>query len=283
MKIEKISKSFKGLKILKDISFDINKNEVLALIGANGSGKSTLIRILAGLIVPDEGEIKDSFKNIGVLLEGSRNIYHFLTVEENIRYFSILNNISEENIKYFMNKYLKIFKLDDKIHEKAGNLSRGMIQKLSILILLIPDFDFIIMDEPTLGLDLISSMQLREIISNVVKDRNKPALIVSHDKKLIEDLADRIILLKNGEIVFDKNIKDFSLTDCEEYIVYYKSYEEGLDNEALGEDIYRTVSKDISKLSERLGKRLIKIEKNIPSIETVLSQYIEEEDYEKLK
>ncbi|MDU5924058.1 MAG: ATP-binding cassette domain-containing protein, partial [Finegoldia magna] len=95
LKLEKIRKSFKNNLVLKDVSFTVDTGEVVGLVGLNGSGKSTIIRIISGLIIQDNGTIENDFKNIGVLLEGSRNIYHFLTVRENIKYFSILNNIED--------------------------------------------------------------------------------------------------------------------------------------------------------------------------------------------
>lgn len=164
LKLEKIRKSFKNNLVLKDVSFTVDTGEVVGLVGLNGSGKSTIIRIISGLIIQDNGTIENDFKNIGVLLEGSRNIYHFLTVRENIKYFSILNNIEDAYVENFMNKYITLFGLEDKLDEEVGNLSRGMIQKVSIMILLAQNPDIIIMDEPTLGLDIISTIQIREII-----------------------------------------------------------------------------------------------------------------------
>lgn len=199
LKLEKIRKSFKNNLVLKDVSFTVDTGEVVGLVGLNGSGKSTIIRIISGLIIQDNGTIENDFKNIGVLLEGSRNIYHFLTVRENIKYFSILNNIEDAYVENFMNKYITLFGLEDKLDEEVGNLSRGMIQKVSIMILLAQNPDIIIMDEPTLGLDIISTIQIREIIQAIVEEKNKTVLIVSHDTKLLDSVADRILFSKMGK------------------------------------------------------------------------------------
>ena len=221
LKLEKIRKSFKNNLVLKDVSFTVDTGEVVGLVGLNGSGKSTIIRIISGLIIQDNGTIENDFKNIGVLLEGSRNIYHFLTVRENIKYFSILNNIEDAYVENFMNKYITLFGLEDKLDEEVGNLSRGMIQKVSIMILLAQNPDIIIMDEPTLGLDIISTIQIREIIQDIVEEKNKTVLIVSHDTKLLDSVADRILFLKDGKIEADIETENLKLNKDSEYLVYY--------------------------------------------------------------
>ncbi|MBS5966722.1 MAG: ABC transporter ATP-binding protein [Finegoldia magna] len=275
LKLEKIRKSFKNNLVLKDVSFTIDTGEVVGLVGLNGSGKSTIIRIISGLIIQDNGIIENDFKNIGVLLEGSRNIYHFLTVRENIKYFSILNNIDDAYVENFMNKYITLFGLEDKLDEEVGNLSRGMIQKVSIMILLAQNPDIIIMDEPTLGLDIISTIQIREIIQDIVKEKNKTVLIVSHDTKLLDSVADRILFLKDGKIEADIEKENLKLNKDSEYLVYYYGMEDGLENIYYEKNIYKTITKEPKQVMEILGDRLIKAEKNTKSIEDIITEMME--------
>lgn len=276
LKLEKIRKSFKNNLVLKDVSFTIDTGEVVGLVGLNGSGKSTIIRIISGLIIQDNGTIENDFKNIGVLLEGSRNIYHFLTVRENIKYFSILNNIEDAYVENFINKYITLFGLEDKLDEEVGNLSRGMIQKVSIMILLAQNPDIIIMDEPTLGLDIISTIQIREIIQDIVKEKNKTVLIVSHDTKLLDSVADRILFLKDGEIEADIEKENLKLNKDSEYLVYYYGMEDGLENIYYEKNIYKTITKEPKQVMEILGDRLIKAEKNTKSIEDIITEMMED-------
>lgn len=275
LKLEKIQKSFKNNLVLKDVSFTVDTGEVVGLVGLNGSGKSTIIRIISGLIIQDNGIIENDFRNIGVLLEGSRNIYHFLTVRENIKYFSILNNIDDAYVENFMNKYITLFGLEDKLDEEVGNLSRGMIQKVSIMILLAQNPDIIIMDEPTLGLDIISTIQIREIIQDIVKEKNKTVLIVSHDTKLLDSVADRILFLKDGEIEADIEKENLKLNKNSEYLVYYYGMEDGLENIFYEKNIYKTITKEPKQVMEILGDRLIKAEKNTKSIEDIITEMME--------
>lgn len=275
LKLEKIRKSFKNNLVLKDVSFTVDTGEVVGLVGLNGSGKSTIIRIISGLIIQDNGTIENDFKNIGVLLEGSRNIYHFLTVRENIKYFSILNNIEDAYVENFMNKYITLFGLEDKLDEEVGNLSRGMIQKVSIMILLAQNPDIIIMDEPTLGLDIISTIQIREIIQDIVKEKNKTVLIVSHDTKLLDSVADRILFLKDGEIEADIEKENLKLNKDSEYLVYYYGMEDGLENIYYEKNVYKTITKEPKQVMEILGDKLIKVEKNTKSIEDIITEMME--------
>lgn len=276
LKLEKIRKSFKNNLVLKDVSFTVDTGEVVGLVGLNGSGKSTIIRIISGLIIQDNGTIENDFKNVGVLLEGSRNIYHFLTVRENIKYFSILNNIEDAYVENFMNKYITLFGLEDKLDEEVGNLSRGMIQKVSIMILLAQNPDIIIMDEPTLGLDIISTIQIREIIQDIVEEKNKTVLIVSHDTKLLDSVADRILFLKDGKIEADIETENLKLNKDSEYLVYYYGMEDGLENIYYEKNIYKTVTKEPKQVMGILGDRLIKVEKNTKSIEDIITEIMED-------
>lgn len=276
LKLEKIRKSFKNNLVLKDVSFTVDTGEVVGLVGLNGSGKSTIIRIISGLIIQDNGTIENDFKNIGVLLEGSRNIYHFLTVRENIKYFSILNNIEDAYVENFMNKYITLFGLEDKLDEEVGNLSRGMIQKVSIMILLAQNPDIIIMDEPTLGLDIISTIQIHEIIQDIVEEKNKTVLIVSHDTKLLDSVADRILFLKDGKIEADIETENLKLNKDSEYLVYYYGMEDGLENIYYEKNIYKTITKEPKQVMEILGDRLIKVEKNTKSIEDIITEMMED-------
>ena len=163
IELKNINKSFGNHKVLDEVNLKIYENDIIGLVGPNGAGKSTLIRIISELLIEDSGQKKINYERtkIGVLLEGSRNIYTFLTVEENIKYFSILNSIKEKELNKNMEYLLDYFDLADKRYEKAQNLSRGMIQKLSILILLLKEPDVLILDEPTLGLDLIGTINMK--------------------------------------------------------------------------------------------------------------------------
>lgn len=143
------------------------------------------------------------------------------------------------------------------------------------MILLVQKPDIIIMDEPTLGLDIISTIQIREIIQDIVKEKNKTVLIVSHDTKLLDSVADRILFLKDGKIEADIEKENLKLNKDSEYLVYYYGMEDGLENIYYEKNIYKTITKEPKQVMEILGDRLIKAEKNTKSIEGIITEMME--------
>lgn len=277
IELKNINKSFGNHKVLNNINLTVYENDIIGLVGPNGAGKSTLIRIISELLIEDSGEkiIDYTQTKIGVLLEGSRNIYTFLTVEENIKYFSILNKIDESRLNERMDELLEYFDLKYKKYEKAENLSRGMIQKLSILILLLKEPDVLILDEPTLGLDLVGTINMKNFLSNLTKEYNKTIIICSHDIDVITEICERIVILKKGEILIDDSLSNIRLKKEDEYIVYYyendKNHIEG--SKKINNDVYALEGKSIDELINITeNRKIIKIENISTSLENVLKE-----------
>ena len=219
LEVNNIYKSFK----LKDkeiiannnISFSISNNEVVGLLGQNGAGKSTLIKILCGLLIPDKGKISidniDLFANskklkfdISVVLEGDRNLYHYLTPLQNFEYFGSLNKIKKKDIQEKAKLLLEEFDLTKYSNTSFGNLSRGTKQKISLINTLITDPGFLIMDEPTLGLDFEAKQSVIKLINRIKV--NKMVLIASHQVEVLEQICDKVLILKDGQVVAFDNI-----------------------------------------------------------------------------
>lgn len=218
--IEKVSKNYKSnqVKVLEDINIKISKGEIVGLLGSNGAGKTTLIKILCGLINADEGTVsinnekwsKKSVKYISTVLEGNRNLYWRLTLIENIEYFLGIKGYSIKAKQKKINLILEKFNLSNKKHEIVGNLSRGMQQKIAIIIAILSDTEILILDEPTLGLDVKSNKEMVAFLKEIVKDENKTILISSHDMALIEQLCSRVIIISNGKIITDNTIDELN-------------------------------------------------------------------------
>lgn len=202
-------------KVLDKVSLSINKGEIVGLLGSNGAGKTTLIKILCGLIEPDEGSIylnkkafsKKSIEYISTVLEGNRNLYWRLTVNENIEYFLGIRGYSIKGIKDKVDAILKKFNLYNKKDELVKNLSRGMQQKVAIIIAILVDTEILILDEPTLGLDVKSNKEMIRFLKQIVEEENKTILISSHDMSLIEQLCSRVIIISKGQIITDNSIE----------------------------------------------------------------------------
>lgn len=290
LEVKNIHKKFNKNVVLKNINFAINKGEILGILGKNGAGKSTLIRIICDLISPTCGEIiiegehnsnAKSLEKIGVLLEGGKNIYHYLTVEENIYYFSNLNKISKPEIEEKKNKLLEIFELKDKAKEVVSKLSRGMQQKVSLMILLLKEPDILILDEPTLGLDLLTIIQFKNFLLDLAKKINKTIILCSHDVKFIMDLCDRILILKDGEIIYNNN-KQSIIDNCSStYLVYLDNIDkcrlQKYKYDILQDGTYRINVFDLKNaINDFSDNEIIKIEQAKSDIEEVIKKIYEE-------
>ena len=194
-----IEKKFNNNVILKNVNFDINKGEIIALVGPNGSGKTTLINILLGILKADKGELKinidDYKKHIGVQLQ-SAPFFEGYSVRDNILMFSALYdmNMSNEEIEGITKKY----GLNPKT--PAIKLSGGEQKKLAIMIATMQNPDLLIFDEPTASLDPRERYNVKNMLLELAKN-NKTILFTSHDLEEVEDLASKIVFLYKGEIL----------------------------------------------------------------------------------
>jgi len=215
IKVNNLNKSFLSKKTkvaaLEDISFEVNKGELVAIIGPDGAGKSTLIKVLCGLMPFDSGEIEilgrrmpddlDEIKlKIGYLSQ-SFTLYKYLTVYENMDYFASLFGI--ENKKKKIENILSLVGLLEFRDRLAKDLSGGMKQKLSLACALIRSPDIIFLDEPTTGVDPRS----RREIFQIIKERKREGITVLFSTYYIDegDVADRIIIFDKGRIIGNYN------------------------------------------------------------------------------
>ena len=221
-----IEKKFKKNKILKNINFNINKGEAIALVGPNGSGKTTLINILLGILKADSGEIEiniDNYKkHIGVQLQ-STPFFEGYNVRDNILMFSALYEmkLSNEEIEYMLNKY------GLNANTLAIKLSGGEQKKLAIMIATMQNPDLLIFDEPTASLDPRERYNVKNMISELAKE-NKTILFTSHDLDEVEDIATRIVFLYKGEILENGSkeelLKKYNFDSLEKLYLHITNY-----------------------------------------------------------
>lgn len=223
LEVENVSKSIGKNAILKNISFHIKEGEKVGFIGPNGSGKTTTMRTITNLIFQDDGKIsicghdilkkrEKALSNISAIIENP-SLYEHLSGKDNLELIRKLNKIPKENMK----NMVKIVDLTDRINDKVKNYSLGMKQRLALAMCLLKEPKLIILDEPTNGLDPTGTMQLRNILKTLSKDKKISMLISSHNLSEIEKICDRFIYIKEGEIIvtkaYDKNnnIKNIKL------------------------------------------------------------------------
>ncbi|NEU06029.1 MULTISPECIES: ATP-binding cassette domain-containing protein [Clostridium] len=198
-------------KAVKDVSFNIKKGEIFGLLGPNGAGKTTVIKMIMGLLRPTDGTImvngidseKEQIKalsQIGSILAGDRSVYWKLTARENLEYFASLYGFSSKEGKERTEKMLTKLGIIDKADMTVEKFSTGMKQKVALGKALIPDAPIILLDEPTLGLDPQSALNLRDIILSL-KNEGKTILLTTHYMEEADFLCDRIAIIDNGEII----------------------------------------------------------------------------------
>ena len=215
VEISNLTKHYGKVKAVDDISFSVQKGSIFGILGPNGSGKTTTIKSICNLIIPDKGEIeiwgkdnKKSTNRISAVFEGTRNLYWRLTPRENLRYFAGIRGMGGRSLEKDIDILLERFKLSDKKDVIVNKLSRGMQQKVAIAMTLICNTDVILLDEPTLGLDVQSHMDIKEILMDITSDLDKTILLSTHDMNLVQSICDDLVILNKGQIIAKDNMQN---------------------------------------------------------------------------
>lgn len=218
-KVYKKRKSKELIKAVNGVNFEVYRGEILGLLGPNGAGKTTTIKTICGLLKPSEGEVfingvdvkKDRLKAlnyISAVLEGNRNLYWRLTVRENLEYFVGNRGVSRKSVQGKIDHLLEQFNLKDKENEIVSNLSRGMQQKLAIAVALLADSEVLLLDEPTLGLDVETSYEIRKLLKEIVQENGKTIIISTHDMPVVQDLCERTVIINKGKVIADEKVEN---------------------------------------------------------------------------
>lgn len=214
LSVESLGKSFKGVQIVQDISFDVHQGEIMAILGPNGAGKSTTIRNIMGIMYPDEGNVK--FHNhptgdiprhkIGYLPE-ERGLYKNVSVMDLILYFAELKDYPLKKAKERMMNYLSMFQLEGKEKSSVEELSKGMAQKIQFIASVIHEPELLILDEPFSGLDPVSQEVFKKEIKELA-NRGTAILLSSHQMNMVEELCDRLFMIHRGKKVIYGSLSD---------------------------------------------------------------------------
>ena len=218
LKLKNVSKKYKNTTILENINFEINKGEVVSIIGKSGCGKSTLLKCINRLESIDDGVIYFENKDIssldllklrqkiGIVFQ-EYNLFEHLTVLQNLTIGLIkIKNISEEVAKKQAMVMLKKIKLTDKSDNYPDELSGGQKQRVAIARTLLMKPKLILLDEPTSALDKEMKQEVINLIIKMAKD-DMTLLIVSHEEELVKEISDKIIYIKNGRLKVKDNGK----------------------------------------------------------------------------
>lgn len=209
-------KKKKIVHAVKNISLEIPQGKIIGVLGINGAGKTTTIRMLASIINPTSGTLTmngvDAVKNhlwvkerINVISGGERNLYWRLTANENLTYFGSLYGLSGACLDKRISYLLKTVGLEADADTPVERYSKGMKQRLQIARGLINDPEYIFLDEPTLGLDIMIAKEIRTLILKLAKEEKKGVLLTTHYIREAEELCDYIYVLDKGQIIAQGN------------------------------------------------------------------------------
>lgn len=230
--IKNIKKKYGATQVLKGIDLDIYKGEILSLLGVNGAGKTTLSSIVATLHPPTEGDIE--YKGISIYKDvpafrarlgycpQKPNLFMMLTLEQNLTFAAKFYSIPEEQIEPRIDELVRQFELQKYLNQKASVLSGGYMQRFMIARSLIHKPEFVILDEPTVGLDPHIRRNLWQMIK-ALKQQGITVLLTTHYLDEAEKLSDRVCILDAGQIKLidtpDKLLSDFKQKNLEDVFI----------------------------------------------------------------
>ncbi len=225
IQVSHVSKYFKDIKAVDDLSFSITEGDVYGFLGQNGAGKSTMIRMLLTLIEPTNGEIeifgmnlrthrKEILRKVGAVIERP-DLYKYLTAYENISLFAKMSGLKISKTKLL--EQLEQVGLAERAYSKVKTYSLGMKQRLGIAVALVNDPQLVILDEPTNGLDPQGIADVRNLILHLSKNQGRTVLVSSHLLSEIELIANRMLIVDKGKKIVEGRVQE--LFDPAEMVV----------------------------------------------------------------
>lgn len=213
-------REYRMKKAVQDISFSLEKGEMVGYIGPNGAGKSTTIKILSGVLIPTGGLVtvggiipyrdrKENSKHIGVVFGQRSQLYWDLPISDTFELYESLYSIPKDKFQKNCDYFTELLEMKDFINQPVRQLSLGQKMKANIAIALLHDPDVLYLDEPTIGLDVTSKKILREALKNINAEKNTTIILTTHDMDDIEEVCNRLIMIDQGRKLFDGTLNDF--------------------------------------------------------------------------
>ena len=211
---KKVTKYFSGFQALKDVSFEINKGEIVGFLGQNGAGKTTLMRILTSYLPATSGEViiggDDVVENslavrrkIGYLPE-TPPLYSNMSVKDYLKFAAQMKDVPGKQQHKQIDRVLEECNIGDVKNKTIDNLSKGYRQRVGIAQAIINEPEVLILDEPTSGLDPVQNLQVRKLIKSLRHERT--VILSTHILSEIEQIAQRVLIIKSGQIIVDESL-----------------------------------------------------------------------------
>jgi ABC-2 type transport system ATP-binding protein len=212
LELENLSKSYRGIPAISNVNFRVDAGEVVGYLGANGSGKSTTVKIITGLLQPNEGRVLFHGRNIRDDLVGFRaafgyvpeeaHLYPYLSGLEYLQLVGRLRGLRERQIAIKAYKLLQLLGLESWRHSPISMYSKGMKQRVLIAAALMHDPQLLIFDEPLSGLDVLSSRLFKDLLLELTT-AGKAVLYISHVLEVVEQICSRVVVIAKGKILAD--------------------------------------------------------------------------------
>lgn len=219
IEVKNLIKTFNDKRVIDDVSFSVHDSETLAIVGFSGSGKSTILKLICGLLTPDSGEIETSKGDIAMVFQYSA-LFDSLNVADNISFAlrerkDLRKKYKEEDLKEIVRQKLELVGLKGIEDKFPSELSGGMQKRVSFARAIVTEPNTILYDEPTAGLDPISSTLIEDYIVRLKEETQAASIVVTHQMSTITRTADRVIMLYDGKIVFEGTPEEMLKQDNE--------------------------------------------------------------------
>lgn len=210
-------------KAVDDISFSIQKGEIVGFIGPNGAGKSTTIKMLSGILYPDEGDIringyipykqrKQYVKNIGVVFGQKSQLHWELPLIESFELMKYIYKIPQEKYEENLQKFVELLDMEAFLHQPVRQLSLGQKMRGDIVAALLHSPEIVFFDEPTIGLDVVAKEKIRDFIKYMNQTEQTTIIFTTHDMQDIEKVCDRLIIIDEGKKIYDGRVDEIKTT-----------------------------------------------------------------------
>lgn len=305
IKLVNVTKDYGKFRAVEDISFEINKGEIVGFLGPNGAGKTTTMRIITGYFLPTSGEVyignynmeesPDMAKSLIGYLPENPPLYPEMPVEDYLRFVGLLKGVPKSDIKKAIDYVIEKTSLQEKRYSKIKTLSKGLKQRVGIAGAIIHNPEVLILDEPTIGLDPLQIIEIRNLIKEIGLD--KTILLSSHILAEVQEVCDKVIIINKGKILAQdtkENLKR-KISSGMRIIIKVKNPDENLLyrlKEVIGvkevnfddkmgiivfTDEVENIQNELSKKVLESGYTLLEIKEDEMNLEEIFSKIVKEE------
>ncbi|HUT20954.1 MAG TPA: ABC transporter ATP-binding protein [Anaerolineae bacterium] len=216
------------IEAVRDLDLLVPSGQVFGFLGPNGAGKTTTIKMVCGLVRPTRGKVlvngydvwrqhRPAVQQLGAVLEGTRNVHWSLSAWDNLLYFGHLRGMYGQALAARTETLLNELGLWDRRRELVGTFSRGMQQKVAIACALIANPPIILLDEPTLGLDVQAARVVQDMVRRLAAEHSKTVVLTTHQLRMAQELCDRVAIIRAGRVIADQPVEQLLRVSSEPY------------------------------------------------------------------